>query len=219
MVNPAGASTLDPALRSILPERAKRACRGPLRGNGFGRAIASIAGPLAGQRSRTLDGGTEVRPSVFRWNANPEEGAQPGTPLGVVGAFLNGVPLYTPVSAQSPTAARTCGIATASASRNSERPICAARSLLTHSGYAPFTTDRICLDGYPVYGPFGWDQDGTVRRFRSSYRLRAITLRTLASRRYRAQPSQEGPPVSLDSPLGTFSRITNMSRLRRSRRI
>jgi hypothetical protein len=60
------------------------------------------------------------------------------------------------------------------------------------------------LDGYPVYGPYGWDQSRQVRRFRSSYRLRPGLDRTRLPSGLVLTPAQEGPAVGPDFPAGTF---------------
>jgi hypothetical protein len=64
------------------------------------------------------------------------------------------------------------------------------------------------LDGYPVYGPWGFanaDGSGGLRRMRSSYRKRAIAERTAWADGTPLTAGQSGPPVSADYPLGTFA--------------
>ena len=63
------------------------------------------------------------------------------------------------------------------------------------------------FDGFPIYGPYGFakaDGSGGVRRINSSYRKRNITQRTILPDGTRLQPSQYGPAVSTQYPLGTY---------------
>lgn len=67
-------------------------------------------------------------------------------------------------------------------------------------------------DGLPIYGPYGRDEKGTVRRMRSSFRLRQMTQRkTLApwaaalhNVSVTLPADQFGPPVSKAYPLGWY---------------
>lgn len=61
------------------------------------------------------------------------------------------------------------------------------------------------LDGYPIYGPYGWDAAGKVRRMISSYRLRPISKRTTLPDGAVLSPGQEGPGVSDSYPRGAFA--------------
>jgi hypothetical protein len=64
------------------------------------------------------------------------------------------------------------------------------------------------FDGYPIYGPYGYsaplDTGSAVRRLDSSYRARTITQRTTLPDGTVLQPSQYGPPVSAQYPLGVY---------------
>jgi hypothetical protein len=63
------------------------------------------------------------------------------------------------------------------------------------------------LDGYPVYGPWGYVNaaGGELRRMRSSYRLRGIVRRHDWPDGTQLTPEQFGPDVSAADPLGTFA--------------
>jgi hypothetical protein len=62
------------------------------------------------------------------------------------------------------------------------------------------------IDGYPVYGPYGYstpmNSASAIKRLASSYQLRSITTRTTLPDGSTA--SQVGPPVSATFPLGTY---------------
>ena len=93
--------------------------------------------------------------------------------------------------------------AVAAAEAGPHAPSLLLESLL-NSGTRHSPLIGFALDGYPIYGPYGWDRDGAVRRFRSSYRLRPITRRATLPDGAQFSPSQEGPPVSPEFPPGTF---------------
>ena len=122
-------------------------------------------------------------------------------PLGIIGVFVTGVPIYNPIGTSSfqdqniwhrdAVAAETKASALLSALNTANG---------RHSPIIGFA-----LDGYPIYGPFGRDADGNVRRMRSSYRLRAISKRTTLPDGTILTPAQEGPAVGADFPLGFFA--------------
>ena len=63
------------------------------------------------------------------------------------------------------------------------------------------------FDGFPIYGPFGYaNSDGTggIKRMVSGYKLRNITKRTSLADGTQLSPSQYGPDVSSQYPLGYF---------------
>jgi hypothetical protein len=78
------------------------------------------------------------------------------------------------------------------------------QTIAAHLEHTPFSLIGFANDGYPIYGPYGWDKDGAVRRFTSSYCLRAVTRRTRLPDGTELSPSQEGPAVSPEFPPGTF---------------
>jgi len=100
LVNPAAATTSDAALRAILPNvQGVRVDGGLVVVESAGLSLQS-RGPIA---ANDREPGTGVRKFIFRFplKAKPEARIRTRTPLGVVGAFLDGVPCYTPVSAVS----------------------------------------------------------------------------------------------------------------------
>ena len=63
------------------------------------------------------------------------------------------------------------------------------------------------FDGFPIYGAYGYDQPngtGIFRKMQSSYQLRNITSRTTLPNGTVLQPSQYGPAISGQYPLGSF---------------
>lgn len=64
------------------------------------------------------------------------------------------------------------------------------------------------FDGYPLYGPYGYsdpnDPVSPVRRMRSSYRARDITVRTTLPDGSAVPAAQAGPPVGATFPLGWY---------------
>ena len=147
-----------------------------------------------------------VRDLRFRLPRRPvaaEADTQPTGP-GAMGVFLNGVPLYNrfadasylgrniwhfdTVAFKDPAHPLTLGLLEGMIGPSSE-----------HSPLLGFA-----LDGFPIYGPWGFAQGG-VKRMRSGYRLRNIRERTRWPDGKLLTPSQYGPPVSAAFPLGTFA--------------
>ncbi|HRE42005.1 MAG TPA: YHYH protein [Ignavibacteria bacterium] len=63
------------------------------------------------------------------------------------------------------------------------------------------------FDGYPVYGAYGYantNGTGGIRRIKSGYRKRNITTRTTLPNGTVLQPSQYGPAINIQYPLGCF---------------
>ena len=201
IVNPAAAATANPALRAILPDvQSVRVEGGKIVVESAGLSLQSMA-PLQAN-DRDLSPG--VRKFTFRFPLVPKAAARASrTPVGIAGVFLNGVPFYSPVSSIS---YRDQDLwhrdpVWLAQQANGQSPL--VTSLIAPTGeHSPLI--GFALDGYPVYGPYGIDDKGRLRRFRSSYRLRAITKRTTLPDGAELTPSQEGPPVGLDFPLGTF---------------
>lgn len=120
--------------------------------------------------------------------------AQVHAPLGAIGVFVNGKPIYNPISTESYNG---LGIWHRDAVRDSG----AAGNLLTVSMAALGKHSPIigyALDGYPIYGPYA------PQALRSSYRLRAIVDRTILPDGTKLTPNQYGPAVSAHAPLGSF---------------
>ncbi len=183
VVNPA-AQAAAPGLRAVLPNVQRVRVEG-----GFvvvesaGIALQSLGALEAGEREAPLG----PRHFVYRIPLSPKPAATPSpTPLGLTGAFLNGVPIFHPVSALSWRDQDLWHLdAVAAAERTSGTKAPRVTGLL---GFA--------LDGYPVYG---------ASAARSSYQLRKITKRTVLPDGTELTPAQEGPPVSTEYPLGSFA--------------
>ena len=168
------------------------------------------AGPFDAQQG--------IRHFAYRIPRAPKPAATPvPVPPGVVGAFVNGVPIYNPAAALSYRNANLWhadivsflddGTWTAQGwKRVGQEPPPTApllKSLLDRSdSHSPLI--GFALDGYPVYGPYGWDSERHTRRFRSSYRLRDNLDRAKLPSGLLLTPAQEGPPVGPDFPAGTF---------------
>ena len=189
-LNPQAAN---PALRAVLPDvHAVRTDDSAVYVESAGLSLQSLA-PLDLNTSEPTPG---ARHFVYRFPLTPKPAATPPrTPPGVLGAFVNGVPLYSPTS-QISWRDQNLWHQDAVAAAPTPSPVVA--SLLTGNGkHSPLI--GYALDGYPIYGP-----RGTQGRYRSSYQLRKITRRDTLPDGTTLGPSQEGPPVSAQYPLGTF---------------
>ena len=164
-----------------------------------------------------------VREFVFRipLRPAPADGRRPRVPPDVVGAFLNGLPIYNQFEALSWNAANLWHYD--AVAYNDDGNLTAAghpRPDLTHPAPAGLLEQLVrdssrhspligfALDGYPVYGPWAFanpDGTGGLRRMRSSYRLRSIARRETWPDGTDLLPEQYGPDVSPDAPLGTFA--------------
>ena len=156
-------------------------------------------GPL---EARPFDGGKGIRRFVYRIPRRPVAAAKSvPVPLGVMGSFLNGVPLYNPAGVQAYRDQNLWHVDAVAQQKAPLPPL--LRALLdrrdTHSPLIGFA-----LDGYPIYGPHGWDGNLRVSAFRSSYRLRVSNSRRRLAEGADLTPAQEGPPVNAEFPNGTF---------------
>ncbi len=90
---------------------------------------------------------------------------------------------------------------------NHQDPSC-LRGMLGDDGTHHSPIVGWAFDGYPIYGPYAYsnatDPNSAVRRLDSSYRARTITQRTTLADGTVLQPSQYGPPVSAQYPLGIY---------------
>ena len=124
------------------------------------------------------------RALTFRIPREPKRAATPvNAPLGVIGVFVTGVPIYNPIGTNSYNSQNIWHEDAVAASR-----LGTAAGLPAIVGYA--------LDGFPILGPTG---------LRSSYRLREITKRTRLPDGTVLGPGQEGPEVGPAYPLGAFA--------------
>jgi hypothetical protein len=124
------------------------------------------------------------RALTFRIPREPKRAAAPmNAPLGVIGVFVTGVPIYNPIGTNSYNSQNIWHEDAVAASRLGR-----AAGLPAIVGYA--------LDGFPILGATG---------LRSSYRLREITKRTRLPDGTVLAPGQEGPEVGPAYPLGAFA--------------
>ena len=195
-VNPRAAAA-PPGLRIVLPDVHSVHVDGRfVYAESAGLALESL-GPLEANGKDPVAG---VRHFVFRFPLRAEKAEFPTpTPFGVVGAFIDGVPLYNPTSALSYRDQNLWHLDAVASASPQDTPLLSALLQKTdrHSPLIGFA-----FDGYPIYGP--WGSDGTLTRFRSGYRLRQLTRRTTLPDGTELTPSQEGPPVDSRFPLGTF---------------
>lgn len=158
----------------------------------------------------------------FKLPRSPQEetSSKLSTPLGPEGVLINGVAMFNSKDANSynnQDVWHSNAVVVEASSFDSclghpqaigiyhhhQNPVCLYNMDPTkHSpiiGYA--------FDGYPVYGAYGYanpDGTGGIKRMRSSYRLRNITQRTSLPDGTRLSPSQYGPDVSAQYPLGYY---------------
>ena len=163
-----------------------------------------------------------LRRHRFRLPINPtlNDGEPAPVRPDVVGLFVNGVPIYQQVGPLSYRGQNIWHFDLLALNDDGQlvstgRP----RAELTHAG-APGLLDPLirgngshspiigfALDGYPIYGPWGYEQadgSGGVRRLRSGYRLRPMVNRDQLPDGTRLSPGQHGPAVSAEFPLGSF---------------
>jgi YHYH protein/Secretion system C-terminal sorting domain len=164
----------------------------------------------------------EEQDFVFKLPRNPKEetGTKLSTPLGAIGVLINGVAIFNSEDANSYNNQNVwhsnAVIVEASSFDDClghpqmngiyhyhENPICLySMDSTKHSpiiGYA--------FDGFPIYGTFGYanpDGTGGIKRMISSYRLKNITKRTSLPDGTQLSPSEYGPDVSTQYPLGYY---------------
>ena len=156
-------------------------------------------GPL---EARPFDGGNGIRRFIYRIPRRPIAATKPvPVPLGVIGSFLNGVPIYNLAGVLS---YRDQNLWHADAITQQKAPLTPLLQALLDRREAHSPLIGFALDGYPIYGPYGWDTQQTVRGFRSSYRLRANKTRHRLPAGEELTPAQEGPPINAEFPNGTF---------------
>ncbi len=127
---------------------------------------------------------------------------------GVLGVFLNGVPLYNRFAEASYLGRNIWHFDTV-AFKDPAHPLSLGvlePMIANGSAHSPIL--GFALDGFPIYGPWAFanpDGSGGFRRMSSGYRLRNITGRTHWPNGTELTPSQDGPPVGDTFPAGTFA--------------
>jgi hypothetical protein len=150
----------------------------------------------------------------------PDAGAPVPVRPEVVGLFVNGVPIYQQSGRESYQAGNIWhfdqlalnddGRLVAMGRPREELGHASAPGLLEplisgQGGHSPVI--GFALDGYPIYGPWGYVDPaagGSVRRLRSGYRQRQIETRDHLPDGTGLTPGQHGPPVGEEYPLGSF---------------
>lgn len=205
LVNPTARTASTAGLRSVLPHVHQVRVEGTYAVvESAGLSLQSL-GPL---EANGWEPPVTPRKFTFRIPLEPKPANRcSNAPLGVIGALVNGVPLYNPISGVSYRDQNLWHLDAVAAYRRessgSLRSPLLDSLLQSSNRHSPLI--GFALDGYPIYGPFGWDDRANIRRFRSSYRLRAIGKRSAAPGGTDLTPAQEGPPVSAEFPLGTFA--------------
>jgi hypothetical protein len=150
-----------------------------------------------------------VHQFAFRIPLHPQaaSGRHSRVPIDVAGAFVNGLPVYNQFEALSYNGANLwhydpIGNQIGNRSRHSAPPGLLEDLVPGNGRHSPLI--GFALDGFPIYGPWGYAAGG-VRRMRSSYRLRAIAHRHDWPDGTMLTPAQYGPDVSASDPLGTFA--------------
>lgn len=159
---------------------------------------------------------------VFKIPRAPQvkSGTKTPTPLGQIGVLVNGVPIYNPLDAMSyknqniwHQNAALAEVASFDTCYGHPAPggiyhhHIIPRCLFTFDAQQHAPVVGFAFDGYPVYGPYGYansDGSGGIARMSSSYRLRSITTRTTLPNGTVLPPSQYGPAVSTQYPLGFY---------------
>ena len=193
-VNPAAAST-----RAALPDvHQVETAPGEVVVHSAGFSLQSL-GALAANH---YDPPAGVRSLRFRFPRQPQPATQRiPVPLGITGALINGVPIYNPVSTLS-YADQNLWHRDAIAMSAERSPLLQAL-LAAYDRHSPII--GYALDGYPIYGPFGYDGQSRVQRMRSSYRLRSMSRRSHWPDGTALLPGQQGPAVNAEQPLGTYT--------------
>ncbi|HEY4364165.1 MAG TPA: YHYH protein [Bryobacteraceae bacterium] len=146
-----------------------------------------------------------VQRYTFRIPREPHaaDSAHTHVPPDVAGVFVNGVPVYNQFEAISYQGQNLWHFDAVAMRLKGEGPPGLLEGLISGGGkHSPIV--GYALDGYPIYGPWGFAEDGSLRRMRSSYRVRSITERTRWPDGTVLTPGQYGPAVSAEFPVGTF---------------
>lgn len=160
-----------------------------------------------------------------------EAGTHTSTPLGPIGVFINGVPLFNALDAhswqnedvwhQNAVVAEADGFDACLGHpapdpggnisngmyHHHQNPVC-LREQVGDDGSDHSPILAWAFDGYPIYGPFAFsepsDSTSGIRRMESSYQLRDITVRHTLSDGTELPQNQWGPNVGGAYPLGYY---------------
>jgi hypothetical protein len=162
-------------------------------------------GPL---QSSPGEGG--VRDLRFRISRRPvvQEGEGRRIGPGTMGVFLNGVPVENRLMESSYLGQNMWHFDTVALKDPAHPMTLGVLQNMIANGAAHSPLLGFALDGFPIYGPWGFanrDGSGGLRRMSSGYRLRKIRERTQWADGTELTPSQYGPPVDGTAPLGTFA--------------
>ena len=194
-------ASANPAIRNIAPDvHSVRADDDFVYVESAGLSLHSFGSLEANQYDPPLG----PRQFTFRIPRHPRqaEGLHASTPLGVIGAFVTGVPIYNPIGTAS---YRDRNIWHRDAVATSAAGLSQLVEALKANPNRHSPIIGFALDGYPIYGPYAWEASGNIQCMTSSYRLRGITRRTTLPDGTMLTPGQEGPDVSPAFPLGTFA--------------
>ena len=156
-------------------------------------------------------------------NPVAQSGTHTATGLGAIGTLVNGVPIFNPRDANSynnQNVWHSNAVVVEAGDMDSalghpqqtgayhhhQQPI----SLISQLGgdsthFSPLL--GYAFDGFPIYGPYAYanpDGTGGVVRVTSSYQTRSVTQRTTLSDGTVLSPTQYGPAVSSQYPLGYY---------------
>ena len=145
----------------------------------------------------------EIREFAYRIPIKPERetGIHAHIPREYSGTLLNGVPIYNQFEAASYRGRNLWHYDMVA--RNKATAQAGLIEALIPDGRRHSPIIGFALDGFPVYGPWGNTESG-LRRLRSSYRLRSMTVRDRWPDGTRLAPGQYGPEVDAEYPLGSF---------------
>lgn len=179
------------------------------------------------QRNPNLPGNTN---SVFRVTRRPSRAtSRTNTGLGPIGVFVNGVPAFNALDARSyfnlgiwNQNAYVVEGPSFDAALGHPAPGRGGVGLYHHHNmpkgaliqegetwgkkHSPLI--GFAFDGYPIYGPYGYvstNGTGGIRRMRSSFSKRNITVRRVLPNGTNLPQNQWGPAVSSQYPLGYYA--------------
>lgn len=158
--------------------------------------LASPVNPANGIRDVTI---------TIPRNPVPATGKHAALPSLTIGVFTNGIPIENRIGFDSYEGRNLWHY-----DLNAPGLATGATPMLTNllndgSRHSPII--GFALDGYPIYGPWGYvdGRGGLLKRMRSSYRLRNIVERSSWPDGTKLTPGQFGPTVDAANPAGMFA--------------